>query len=51
MLVLFGLLFLLLWLVPEVPLLGFAAVLLALALHAGVIRWRAAPACRTGPGC
>lgn len=34
-LVLFGLLFLLLWLVPEVPLLGFAAVLLALALRAG----------------
>ena len=34
-LVLFGLLLLLLWLVPEVPLLGFAAVLLALALRAG----------------
>jgi predicted PurR-regulated permease PerM len=34
-LVLFGLLILLLWLVPEVPLLGFAAVLLALALRAG----------------
>ncbi|MFC7474177.1 AI-2E family transporter [Dankookia sp. GCM10030260] len=35
MLVLFGLLLLLLWLAPEVPLLGFAAVLLALALRAG----------------
>lgn len=34
-LVLFGLLLVLLWLVPEVPLLGFAAVLLALALRAG----------------
>ena len=34
-LVLLGLLLLLLWLAPEVPLLGFAAVLLALALHAG----------------
>ena len=34
-LVLLGLLVLLLWLVPEVPLLGFAAVLLALALRAG----------------
>ena len=34
-LVLFGLLLLLLWLVPEVPLLGFASVLLALALRAG----------------
>ncbi|TCZ63673.1 AI-2E family transporter [Roseicella aquatilis] len=34
-LVLFGLLLLLFWLVPEVPLLGFAAVLLALALRAG----------------
>src|SRR4051794_20390885 len=34
-LVLLGLLLLLLWLVPEVPLLGFAAVLLAVALHAG----------------
>jgi predicted PurR-regulated permease PerM len=34
-LVLFGLLLVLLWLVPEVPLLGFAAVLLAAALRAG----------------
>jgi predicted PurR-regulated permease PerM len=34
-LVLLGLLLVLLWLAPEVPLLGFAAVLLALALHAG----------------
>lgn len=34
-LVLLGLLLVLLWLVPEVPLLGFAAVLLALALRAG----------------
>ena len=34
-LALMGLLLLLFWLVPEVPLLGFAAVLLALALHAG----------------
>ncbi|RAI55264.1 AI-2E family transporter [Roseicella frigidaeris] len=34
-LVLVGLLLFLLWLVPEVPLLGFAAVLLALALRAG----------------
>lgn len=34
-LVLLGLVLLLLWLAPEVPLLGFAAVLLALALDAG----------------
>ncbi|MFZ4409417.1 MAG: AI-2E family transporter [Paracraurococcus sp.] len=34
-LVLFGLLLLLLWLAPEVPLLGFAAVLLAVPLRAG----------------
>ncbi|MBL6078559.1 AI-2E family transporter [Belnapia sp. T18] len=34
-LILLGLLLMLFWLAPEVPLLGFAAVLLALALHAG----------------
>ena len=50
-LVLFGLLLLLLWLAPEVPLLGFAAVLLASPCAPGARRWRAAPGCRTGPGC
>ncbi|MFC7541486.1 hypothetical protein ACFQU2_21255 [Siccirubricoccus deserti] len=50
-LILLGILLALLWLAPEVPLLGFAAVLLAVALRAGLIRWRGAPGCRAGRRC